>query len=166
MRARDLLAPGRACILDVESTGLDGSIIEVAVVAADTGEVLLDRLVDPAGVAISAAAQAVHGISAADLVGAPPWPQVYSDLVAVIGDRRIAAYNAAFDHGRIAHDCARHDINAPGLTDLSRWECVMEIRSAAHCTDERLRLDAGHRALGDVHATREILQQIADGTAA
>ncbi|NKR80201.1 hypothetical protein GS491_23715 [Rhodococcus hoagii] len=49
--ARRLLATGHSCILDCESTGLDGSIVEIAVIAADTGAVLFDELVNPDGVA-------------------------------------------------------------------------------------------------------------------
>lgn len=163
--ARVLLAPGEFCILDCETTGFDGSIVEIAVVAADTGEVLLDTLVDPDGVEICDRARDVHGIGEDELAGAPRWDQVYPDLAAAIGVRRIAAYNAVFDHGRILHDCTRYGIDAGNLVDFDRWECVMELRSNAHCSDKRLRLDAGHRALGDVEATRDLLDMIARGIA-
>lgn len=165
-QARALLSPGQACVLDCETTGLGGSIVEIAAVAADTGEVLFDSLVDPGGVAFEPEARRINGISDVELVGASRWDQVYPNLVAAIGNRRIAAYNAHFDHGRIMHDCARYEIHARTLVDFERWECVMALRSAAHCSDERLRLDAGHRALGDVQATREVLYRIAQGIAA
>lgn len=45
--ARGMLVPGRAAVLDVESTDLDGSIIEICVLDAATGNPLLDTLVDP-----------------------------------------------------------------------------------------------------------------------
>ncbi|MBM4574703.1 3'-5' exonuclease [Rhodococcus hoagii] len=164
--ARRLLATGHSCILDCESTGLDGSIVEIAVIAADTGAVLFDELVNPDGVGIEAEARAVHGISDKDLAGARTWPQVFPDLVDAIGSRRILAYSAKFDRARIIHDCKRFGIDAATVANEARWGCLMELRSDAHGSDTRLRLDGGHRALGDVLAAREVLRSIADGVAA
>ncbi|MFB9785319.1 3'-5' exonuclease [Rhodococcus baikonurensis] len=165
-QARQILAAGRYCILDVETTDLEGSIVEVAVIAADTGEVLFDELVNPGSVAMSAEAAAVHGIQESDLVGARQWLHVYPDLATAIGDRHIAAYNSNFDFGRIVHDCNRIGMDAGRIGDPERWMCLMDLRSSAHGSDTRLRLDGGHRALGDVHAARSVLLGIARGMAA
>ncbi|QTJ70153.1 hypothetical protein HYG77_31660 (plasmid) [Rhodococcus sp. ZPP] len=61
---QEMLRPGRAMVCDVESTDFDGAIVEIAVIDAATGAVLLDTLVDPGAVPIHPAVAAVHGISA------------------------------------------------------------------------------------------------------
>jgi hypothetical protein len=65
--ARAMREPGAAVILDTETTGLDGYLVEVAV----TGAVLLDTLVSP-GCPIEPGAQWVHGIADAGVAAAPP----------------------------------------------------------------------------------------------
>lgn len=89
-----MLEPGAACILDVETTGFTGAIIEIAVIDAATGETLLNTLVDPGPVPIEPGAQAVHGISVDDLVDAPTWSVVWDQLLTAVGDRTVLAYNA------------------------------------------------------------------------
>ena len=85
--ARGMLVPGRAAVLDVESTNLDGSIIEICVLDAATGNPLLDTLVDPGEVPIHPDAYAVHGIAPADLIGAPRWSTIHQALIAVTAGR-------------------------------------------------------------------------------
>ncbi len=165
--AAAMLAPGAACILDTETTSLDGSIIEIAVIDAATGEVLLDTLVDPGAVPIHPDAHAVHGLTDADLAGAPTWPQVHARLAALTATRKVLAYNAAFDRDRVLHDCRRAGIDPAHLFDPARWHCVMARRCQALGLgpDGRLRLGSGHRALADIEATRAVLQLLADGRA-
>lgn len=56
-------------------------------------------------------------------------------IVEAVAGRIVLAYNAPFDHGRILHDCARTGTVAPVLADETRWQCVMQQRSAALGTD-------------------------------
>lgn len=51
--AQQMLEPGIACILDCETTDLDGAIIELAIIDAATGNTLFDSLIDPGGIAIA-----------------------------------------------------------------------------------------------------------------
>lgn len=158
-----MLEPGAACILDVETTGFAGSIIEIAVIDAATGETLLNTLVDPGQVPIEPGAQAVHGISIDDLVGAPTWSVVWDQLLAAVEDRTVLAYNAAFDRGRILHDCARIGVDPGDLASETKWQCIMLRRSEALGTRLSIALNGGHRALGDVRAARALLQLLAIG---
>lgn len=73
--ARAMRVPGAAVVLDTETTDLPGAVCELAVVDAATGATLIDTLVKPQ-TPITLGAHWVHGISDADLVDAPPWPQV------------------------------------------------------------------------------------------
>lgn len=161
--AQKMITPGAAVIVDVETTDLVGAVIEVAVIDACSGDVLLDTLVDPGPVRIAPEAAAVHGISALDLLRAPRWCDVAWQMCAAVSGRVILAYNADFDHGRIAADCRRANVVCD-MTDRARWQCVMAARSVAAGT--RLRLAGGHRALSDAHATRSVLLGLAEGRAA
>lgn len=162
--AQSMLAPDAAVVLDVETTGLEGSIVEIAVIDAATGAILLDTLVDPGPhTPIEAGAQALHGITTTDLIGAPTWADMLPSLHRVTAGRTILAYNAVFDRGRILHDCAGAGLDPGPLADEHRWQCVMVRRCQALGTDIRVPLDGGHRARGDVKATRDLLHLLAAG---
>jgi len=156
--ARQMLRPGAAVVLDTETTDLDGVVIELAVVDAATGQTLLDTLVDPAGVPISAGARAVHGITDAELADAPSWAEVYPRLLDAVGERVVLAYNAAFDRSVVNNTHARAGLAGPLP---QRWECLMEARSTRLRLWRWTALGGGHRALGDAIDAREVLQAIA-----
>ena len=151
------LLGGRGVILDVETTDLDGAICQIAVI--DTaGRVLVDTLVNP-GMPCSPAASAVHGLVDQDLVDAPPWELVWPRVQRAVGGRRVLAYNAPFDHGRVLADCARAGVAAGGLADLDRWWCVMRARAVVEGGPWK-RLGGAHEALDDVRATLTVLADL------
>jgi hypothetical protein len=158
--ARAMLEPGAAVILDTETTDLDGVAIELAVIDACTGATLLNTLVDPAGAEISAGAYAVHGISSDALVGAPSWRQVLPKLRKVTRGKAILAYNADFDASVIRRTTARAGarLQLQHLGEASSWGCIMDRRSDWARVHRWLPLGGGHRALGDCHSAREVLQ--------
>lgn len=166
--ARSMLEPGVAVLLDVETTGLAGAVIEVAVIDAATGATLLDTLVHPGDVAIEPGAQAVHGITLERLAGAPAWDRIAPKIRVVTRDRVVLAYNAEFDRGRIVADCERYGLRPMHLADPGNWGCVMNRRSDYLCTRRWVALGGGHRALGDCHSARDVLIGMArldEGTA-
>lgn len=156
--ARAMLEPGRAVVLDTETTDLHGAICEIAVIDACTGKTLLDTLVNP-GVPIQPDAYAVHGITDSEVTapGVPDWPTVYKRLLRVTKDRIVLAYNADYDRGVIAADCHRHGLRRTRLARLSHWADVMMPRSDHAHSRRRLPNGGGHRALGDVEQTRQHL---------
>ncbi|NUT51057.1 MAG: 3'-5' exonuclease [Saccharothrix sp.] len=156
-----MLEPGAAVILDTETTDLWGSVIEIAVVDACTGKVLLNTLVHPGDVPISPGAHAVHGLTLDALAGAPDWRKVMPKLRKVTRGRTILAYNAEFDRGVITGDCTRHGLKPMHLADAANWGCVMNRRSDFVGTNRWLRLGGGHRALGDCQSARDVLLDIA-----
>lgn len=162
--ARTVLEPGAAVILDTETVSMGGPICEIAVVDAATGTVLLNTLVN-ACTPIAPAAQAVHGISDAEVCapGVPRWGEVYRQLEEVTEDRIILAYNASYDRAVVEDDCARSGILDAPLADRDRWADVMAPRSAHAGTMRWLRNGGGHRALGDVALTRQHLLHMAYG---
>ncbi|MFF1670361.1 exonuclease domain-containing protein [Nocardiopsis flavescens] len=72
-------------------------------------------------------AQRVHGITPADLAGAPTWPQVWPRLGEIAEGRLLVAYNADFDRRLIAQTCRPHGIHRPRW----EWACAMAWRGAA-----------------------------------
>jgi hypothetical protein len=160
-QARSDLEPGAAVVLDTETTGLDGVVIEIAVIDAATGQVLLDTLVNPDGVQVEDGAFAVHRIDDEALADAPRWESVLPDFLSVTRGRRILAYNAAFDAGRIAATHAHAGLEAAQLPAPDRWGCLMEAQSTWLRIGRWLPLGGGHRARGDAEDARQVLQQLA-----
>lgn len=160
--ARRMLEPDTAVILDTETTDLlDPVVIEVAVIDASTGAILLDTLVNPAGAPINPEAAAVHGISNTDLAGAPTWASVLPQLARVTENRMVLAYNADFDQDAILHTSARSGSDPVHLADSRNWGCVMDRRADWLRAGAWLGLGGAHRALGDCHAARDVLCDIA-----
>lgn len=165
--ARAMLTPGAAAVLDTETTGLgdDARIVDIGVVDAATGIVLLSTLVNP-GQPIPAEATAIHHIADADVVDAPSWGQVLSDLEATLGFREIVAYHAAFDRARVVGECAAHLRRSAELLRPDRWHCLLEARSKWLSTTRRLPLTGPHRAAGDALAARDLLVHMSRGRGA
>ncbi|GAA2690682.1 MULTISPECIES: 3'-5' exonuclease [Actinosynnema] len=161
--ARDMLEPGAAVILDTETTGLGGDavVVEIAVIDAHTGRVLLDTLVNPGDVPVGAGARAVHGITDAQLAQAPGWDRVLPKLRRVTRDRTVLAYNAEFDQRVVVNTSVRNGKRPMHLAEDATWGCVMTRRSDWLRTQRWQALGGGHRALGDCRSAREVLIDIA-----
>lgn len=160
LRTWTLLHLQRVVVLDTETTDLDGQICELSIVDAH-GTILLDTLIRPT-CPITPAARAVHGIIDEDLAGAPTLAQLWPMIAWLLHDARIAAYNAPFDRDALIRSCAAHGIDPGPAADPRRWTCIMRARSRVERRRWQ-RLDAGHRALGDAQAAREVLDAIAHG---
>ncbi|MFI7074268.1 3'-5' exonuclease [Micromonospora sediminicola] len=154
--ARAMREPGAAVILDTETTGLHGYIVEVAVIDAATGETLLDTLVNP-GCDVEPEAQWVHGITDAELADAPPLAQVLPELLTVTHNRTVLAYNADFDHCTVVRHARRDNLDPAHLGDADRWSCLMGRRSDWQLRRRWLPLGGGHRALGDCRTAYDLL---------
>lgn len=93
----------REIVFDTETTGLDARadrVIELGGVELvnrfPTGRVI-HHLIHPQDRQIDPAAQAVHGISLADLKGKPVFAEVVDDFLAFIDGAKLVAHNAGFD---------------------------------------------------------------------
>ena len=150
-----LLEPGIGVILDTETTDLDGRIIEISIIDAATGTVLMDQLINPQGAPIYAEARTVHHISPDDLATAPTFTQVRPRLEDVVADRVIMAWNAPFDRERVEAEYALLGMGMP----VWDWCCLMRLEASLLGCRWR-KLGGPHRCLGDVLAARERLEAL------
>ncbi len=103
----------REIVFDTETTGLDpyqDRVIELGGVELvnrfPTGRTF-HHYINPQGRAINAEAQAVHGISAADLADKPAFHSIVDDFLAFIDGAKLVAHNAGFDMGFINAELER-----------------------------------------------------------
>ncbi len=150
--------------LDLETTGLmavTDRIVEIGAVRFrhDGCEIdRFERLVNPQR-PMSPGAFAIHGLSDADLAGAPTAAEILPDFLAFLGAPEttlLIAHNASFDAGFLGREIARAGLTAPphSLVDtlaLARrrmpWAASHRLDTLAH----QLGLDpaGAHRALAD-----------------
>ncbi|MEV6425040.1 3'-5' exonuclease [Streptomyces sp. NPDC051662] len=164
--ARDLLEPGRAVVLDTETTDLVGRIVEIAVIDAATGKKLMDTLVNPGDVEISDGARWVHGITDEMLADKRPFEKVLPRLRKVTKGRTILAYNSEFDRSTVLRDIARAGKKPMHLEPSTGWYCLMEAYAQWLGSHRWLRLGGSHRAAGDCEAARQVLIEISKGRGA
>ncbi|MER6365830.1 3'-5' exonuclease [Kitasatospora sp. NPDC001527] len=177
-------------VLDTETTGLDGYLVEVAVVRLD-GVVLLEELVHPQ-IPIPPDSTGIHGITDSMVAGALTFGQLLLRLAAVLQDRQVLIWNAAFDVSVIRRELGRLH-RADGGLALSRqgvdgWlglhlpDALVECAMTRHAewwgawdswhrsyTWQKLTGPRGqrtHRAAADCHAVLHQLRLMAndDGT--
>ncbi|MFB7649413.1 3'-5' exonuclease [Streptomyces sp. NPDC056084] len=163
-RARQLLEPGAAVVLDTETTDLYGRTVEVAVVDAASGKKLMDTLVQPEA-PVSQGAFWVHGISDEDLVAAKArtFDRVLPRLRKVTRGRVICAYNEEFDRSVVVGDTLRVGKRPMHLAEPGNWWCLMDSYATWLGSGRWLALGGGHRALGDALAARDVLVEMAGG---
>lgn len=113
----------REIIFDTETTGLDSRddrVIELGGVELvnrfPTGRTF-HHYINPQGRAIHAEAQAVHGISAADLQGKPTFAEIAEEWLAFTDGAKLVAHNATFDIGFLNVEFGRlgHPVIDQGL---------------------------------------------------
>ena len=170
--AKEVLSDPEAIILDTETTDLDGYIVEIAVVKASTGAVLLNCRLNP-DAPISPGAHNVHGISNADVADQPHFTDIAEDLLTCIAPHRLIIYNANFDLSVLEKEVKRaKDKGQTGavwnLLETVQAECAMEQYAQwygqwhpywGNYTWQPL--GGGHAALDDCHAVCEKLQNMA-----
>ncbi|HEU4325296.1 MAG TPA: 3'-5' exonuclease [Roseiflexaceae bacterium] len=186
-RAARAMADPEAVILDTETTGLDGYLVEIAVVSM-AGEVLFSTRVDPE-CPIEPEAAKLHGITEVGLTGAPAFAQIADGLTALLAERTIWIYNKEFDASVLEREIARLALAKAqaGLLaeDLaaarrfadrcgrrwrrqSRWRCAMRLYSEFvgdwspyHGSYRYQPLPGGdHSAAGDALATLAVLRRM------
>lgn len=157
-------------VLDLETTGVDPAadrIVEVAVLTLlpNGRQELFHRRVNP-GVPIPPAATAVHGITDADVVGAPTFAASAPELFATLHGSDLAGFGiASFDLPLLVAEFAR--VRLPLRVAGRRVIDVLTLYRRCHPRDltsavreylGREHADA-HSAVADARATAEVLDR-------
>lgn len=165
-------------VIDVETTGLDPQtdrVVEVGVLPVDFGVVGEGRgwLVNP-GRAVPPEALAVHGLTDAELLAAPAFASIATEIAEALAGRVPVAYNADFDRLFLAVEYDRLGVVRPPCLrrgvewlDPLVWARLAQRAERGHkLTDvaARLGIDVGqsHRALHDARTAAKILLALGD----
>lgn len=154
-------------VVDVETTGLDPTsdrVIEVAVVRCAPDGSILDEwstLVDPGR---DPGATHIHGITPADLVGAPTFDRIAAELVELLDGHTVTAHNLSFDEAFLGAELRAASSDLPATDALCTLELARHIltgqrkHTLAACA-ETLGIDhrSAHRALADTLVTVAVL---------
>lgn len=173
----DHAVPGRTIYLDTETTGLYGrggdELLELALVD-DAGSVLMDTLVKPVRHTEWPDAQAIHGITPADVADAPCLESLLPRLLAVIEDAgALVIYNADFDLAFLPEPvrslasgkalCAMHAFSLhAGEWDERRQSYRWHKLGVAACAAGHQWDSHAHRARADAMATRTVWRWLCD----
>ncbi len=152
-------------VLDVETTGLSLTTDRVV----EMGLVLLDLAGKPSGEFVTLidpgrdiGPTGVHGIRAADVVGAPRFGDIAEHLFAALDGRVLVSHNAWFDLRFLAEEFRRCGLSLgsrPYVCTMQRCAQLYGARSLSSCCDALGVTNwQPHSALGDAHATAEILR--------
>lgn len=153
-------------IVDFETTGLSPGldrVVEVSVIRLEPGgppEVVLDTLVDPLR---PVAATEIHGITDADVKGAPTFQEVAGDFVRAISGAVVGAYNVYFDMRFLTYE-----LGELGLTRVPPHLCLMYLRPmlglgkrcplGEACACHGVRIASSHVACADAEASAELMR--------
>ncbi len=157
----------RYAILDCETTGLDertgDRIIELAIVLVDEHFDELERLDTLVAIDTPVAASHVHGISDADLVGAPTFAHLAPRIGRLLDGAIVVGHYPRFDLRFLDAELQRLGTGLPAtLVVDTRDTCraawiVGRLRMVDCCRELGVVNDHPHAALGDVLATRALL---------
>lgn len=166
------VVPPRFAVIDVETTGLNpqhNRIVEIAVVTTDAwGRVLGEwsSRIHPDG---PVGATHIHGITDADVVGAPKFADIAADLALHLAGAAFAAHNAPFDLGFLRHEFGRAGWDMPQAPTVCTLETSCHYlpnldrrRLADCCYATGIPLTSAHSALGDARAAAQLLSVYAN----
>ena len=161
----------RIVAIDVETpNGRDAAVCQIGIVVAEYGEIVKIEsfLVDPE-VPFDPMNIAIHGITPADVQGAPNFPTLWSRIAAYFTDSVVVAHNAAFDLGMITGTLERYGIPVPEITycctvQMARRRFARETygsyRLDTLCAAFDIPLESHHDALCDAMACYRLYREL------
>lgn len=166
--ARGILARPTASvlILDTETTGLEGEVVELAIIDL-AGEVRFNGRFRPIQ-KMGEGAAAVHGITAEMLANEPAWSERYEEIKGILqAAELVLIYNARFDVRRLADTCYWYGVERIkfGRACLMEWYSQWVNDWSDYWEGYRWqRLPGGdHTAVGDCRAALDVLKRMAEG---
>lgn len=136
-------------ILDTETTGFTGEVIELAIINT-RGRTLYNQRFLPS-TQVEAAATDVHGITYDALRHEPPFATEHQTILSILEQATIhLIYNAPFDVGRLDFTCKLYRLPPLPL----KAQCLMKMRGG------RQKLGGGHSALEDCLKALQVLKEL------
>ncbi|MDC1020843.1 3'-5' exonuclease, partial [bacterium] len=172
----------KTIIIDTETTGLDSDaeIVEIAVIDAEDGKVLLDTLIKPSAT-IPLQATKIHNITNEDVRDAPSWAEIHNQFLDVIKDKDIIIYNSEFDtklinqtariRGCEAIDFSMHNVQCAMLRYAKYWKEPnsyyggfkwQKLTSAIKQQNIDINDLQAHRAAADCEMTRRLILKVGE----
>lgn len=159
-------------VVDVETSGLSYKhhrIVEIAVVLTDPwGHVQHEwhTRVNPEG---PVGATHIHGITEADVIGAPRFAELVPYITSLLRGRALVAHNASFDLSFLQHEFGRANWAWPTTAHLCTLEhshyflpALDRRRLPDCCWACGIPLRDAHSALGDARATAALVRAFMD----
>ena len=157
-------------VVDVETTGLfpggHDRIVEIAIIQVSPNGVVEQSWATLINPQRDLGPQAIHGISAADVLHAPTFDQVAGTLAALLAGRVFVAHNASFDLDFVVSAFAALGYEVPLVWSASL--CTMEWSGtllpgssrtlAGCCQSAGITIETAHEALADATATAGLLR--------
>jgi len=151
-------------ILDTETTGLQGEIIDLAIINGQ-GDVLYNNLLRPK-CSIEYGAMKKHHITDSMVRRCNTFAQEWSKIHDVIRGKSIITYNARFDAERISHTARVHGVDIGNMV----FYCAMVEYAKAYTSKRSIKLEVAceqngikvaqeHRALPDTFDTLNLIRQ-------
>jgi len=157
-----------AVVLDTETTGLNPQkdrIIEIGAVRIAGGRLESDshfvRQVNP-GISVPEASTRIHGLTDADLAGAPDFPDAFAAFSNWVGDAPVLGFSLGFDLGvlKAEHQRCQLKWTAPRWLDLEHLVRLLGPNLPDYSLETvavwlGVRIVERHRALADARITAE-----------
>jgi DNA polymerase III epsilon subunit-like protein len=166
--AAKMLAMPELLILDTETSGLHDSaeIVQIAIMHAATGHVLLDTLIKPTR-PIPRDASAIHGITDAMVADMPTFAEVAPQLRELLYGQTVVIYNADFDCRMLKQSASAagvvHELGAFFEDAMEPYSAWYGDWSQYHGSYRWKPLpDGDHSALGDCKACLDVLKRMAE----
>jgi DNA polymerase-3 subunit epsilon len=159
--------PSGFAVIDVETTGLSAQtdrVLEIAVVRTDAHGEVLGELSTLVNARRPPAQTRVHGITAADLEGAPFFEDLLGELAYWLGGAVLVGHNVTFDIGFLRAELYRAGVMLPSVamvcTQALAYQHMPYLEShrlPSCCAAIGYQHDDHHTALGDARAARALL---------
>lgn len=148
-------------ILDTETTGLgiNDQVIEIGI-CDKWGTVHIDQRVCPS-VPIDPNAEAVHGITMAELESCPKWPDIIDSIRTLLVGKTVVIFNSDFDISMLRRTCKAFDVDDSWLDTLN-VRCAMNLAVKAFGATNRYgtislanaTFEAGVSWAGEAHSAK------------
>lgn len=153
-------------ILDTETTGLKGEIIDLAIINGQ-GDVLYNGLLRPK-CSIEYGALKVHHITESMVRRSSTFAQEWSKIHDAIKGKSIITYNARFDADRIEHTAKVHGVNVGNavyycamIEYASAYTSKKNVKLEVACDQQGVNVEQEHRALYDTFDTLNLIRKCA-----